>query len=273
MASAATEDESAEARNSYFECNICLDVAKDPVVSLVTLQNFVFARLTFYFSVVIYFAGRVFISGLKRDLTNRSVPFAKPESEEKKWSPFTAEDKVRRKPEQLSKQFCLEANDPRKRDVPPRPQGQRPEPDRRGTGAFGNPFGLGGMQFSFGIGAFPFGFLGLNFGNGIQMPRTHVCIIIIRETDKSRQCLPRTVSGKMSSFNYLRYPVLTKIYNETKKYLFTSFFKAKSTGNRGRRILIKSLPLHWADIHCLDLLVVDCVWSYYHVHITEKDTR
>ena len=50
--------------------------------------------------------------------------------------------------------------------MPPRPSGQRPEPDRRGTGAFGNPFsGNGNFQFSFGIGGFPFGLIGMGFGN------------------------------------------------------------------------------------------------------------
>jgi len=45
--------------------------------------------------------------------------------------------------------------DPRER-VPPRPQGQRTEPDNGNTF---NAFGLGdtGFQMSFGIGAFPFG--------------------------------------------------------------------------------------------------------------------
>ena len=59
-----------------------------------------------------------------------------------------------------------ESSDPRKKDLPPRPSGQRPEPDRRGTGAFGNPFGNGNFQFSFGIGGFPFGFIGAVGGHG-----------------------------------------------------------------------------------------------------------
>ena len=58
-----------------------------------------------------------------------------------------------------------ESTDPRKKDLPPRPSGQRPEPDRRGGGAFGQqfPFGGGNFQFSFGIGGFPFGLF--TFGN------------------------------------------------------------------------------------------------------------
>ena len=73
-------------------------------------------------------------------------------------------------PKQPKKSFCSESSDPRKKDLPPRPSGQRPEPDRRGTGAFGQqfPFGGGGnFQFSFGIGGFPFGLF--TFGNFGQM--------------------------------------------------------------------------------------------------------
>ena len=36
MASTSADDSSSEPpKNTYFECNVCLDVAKDPVVSLV----------------------------------------------------------------------------------------------------------------------------------------------------------------------------------------------------------------------------------------------
>ena len=82
-----------------------------------------------------------------------------------------------------------ESKDPRKKDLPPRPSGQRPEPDRRGTGAFGNPFGNGNFQFSFGIGGFPFGLIG-TFGNqgpnpfGFGQPQTPV-----RPYCKDHKCL------------------------------------------------------------------------------------
>ena len=70
--------------------------------------------------------------------------------------------------------FYSESSDPRKKDLPPRPSGQRPEPDRRGTGAFGQqfPFGGGGnFQFSFGIGGFPFGLFTIgNFGQMTDQP-------------------------------------------------------------------------------------------------------
>lgn len=46
--------------------------------------------------------------------------------------------------------------------MPPRPAGQRPEPEN--NGAFQN-FGFGdGFQLSFGIGAFPFAFFSTTFG-------------------------------------------------------------------------------------------------------------
>jgi E3 ubiquitin-protein ligase RNF5 len=54
--------------------------------------------------------------------------------------------------------------DPRKK-APPRPQGQRTEPEQpQGFQGF---FGDGGFHMSFGIGAFPFGFFTstLNFGD------------------------------------------------------------------------------------------------------------
>lgn len=66
-----------------------------------------------------------------------------------------------------------EQKDPRDKPIPPRPRGQRPEPESNlgpgNNGQFGNLFNAGGFQMSFGIGAFPFGFFATNFnwaGNG-----------------------------------------------------------------------------------------------------------
>ena len=44
--------------------------------------------------------------------------------------------------------------DPREKPIPPRPRGQRPEPESTGggPGQFGNLFNTGGFQMSFGIG-------------------------------------------------------------------------------------------------------------------------
>uniref|UniRef100_A0A8C7DJ75 RING-type E3 ubiquitin transferase n=1 Tax=Oncorhynchus kisutch TaxID=8019 RepID=A0A8C7DJ75_ONCKI len=62
--------------------------------------------------------------------------------------------------------------DPRER-TPPRPQGQRPEPENRG-GFQGFGFGDGGFQMSFGIGAFPFGIFAtaFNINDGRPPPAT-----------------------------------------------------------------------------------------------------
>merc|ERR1719158_194890 len=69
--------------------------------------------------------------------------------------------------------------DPREKVIPPRPRGQRPEPDNTGGGNNLFNFGGGGnngFQMSFGIGAFPFGFFATNMnlgngGNGGAIPR------------------------------------------------------------------------------------------------------
>ncbi|KAG9487353.1 hypothetical protein GDO78_007296 [Eleutherodactylus coqui] len=62
--------------------------------------------------------------------------------------------------------------DPREK-TPPRPQGQRPEPENRG-GFQGFGFGDGGFQMSFGIGAFPFGMFAtaFNINDGRPPPGT-----------------------------------------------------------------------------------------------------
>jgi E3 ubiquitin-protein ligase RNF5 len=58
--------------------------------------------------------------------------------------------------------------DPREK-LPPRPPGQRSEPETQG-GGFGG-FGFdGGFQMSFGIGAFPFGFFTSSFNFGDPRP-------------------------------------------------------------------------------------------------------
>lgn len=58
--------------------------------------------------------------------------------------------------------------DPREK-VPPRPAGQRSEPEP-GSSFQGFGFGDGGFQMSFGIGAFPFGFFTSSFNFGDPRP-------------------------------------------------------------------------------------------------------
>ena len=56
-------------------------------------------------------------------------------------------------------------------NVPPRPAGQRSEPEANvGFPGFG--FGDGGFHMSFGIGAFPFGFFTSTFNMGDARPST-----------------------------------------------------------------------------------------------------
>uniref|UniRef100_A0A3Q2XAJ4 E3 ubiquitin-protein ligase RNF185 n=1 Tax=Hippocampus comes TaxID=109280 RepID=A0A3Q2XAJ4_HIPCM len=106
-------------QDSTFECNICLDTAKDAVISLC---GHLFCRQVC----------PVCKAGISRD---KVIP--------------------------LYGRGSTGQQDPREK-TPPRPQGQRPEPENRG-GFQGFGFGDGGFQMSFGIGAFPFGIFATAF--------------------------------------------------------------------------------------------------------------
>ncbi|KAE8285092.1 E3 ubiquitin-protein ligase RNF185 [Larimichthys crocea] len=112
-------------QDSTFECNICLDTAKDAVISL---------------------CGHLFC-GWRPDPTDKCVQCVKLASAETRLSPYTDGEHRSTRPQ---------------RKNPPRPQGQRPEPENRG-GFQGFGFGDGGFQMSFGIGAFPFGIFATAF--------------------------------------------------------------------------------------------------------------
>ncbi|XP_031549836.1 E3 ubiquitin-protein ligase RNF185-like [Actinia tenebrosa] len=127
-----------EEHNANFECNICLDTAKDAVISL---------------------CGHLFCwPCLHRWLEtrpNKSVcPVCKAGISKDKVIPLFGRGSN-------SKQ------DPREK-MPPRPQARRTEPENNG------PFqGFGeGFQLSFGIGAFPFAFFTSTFANGNQQAQT-----------------------------------------------------------------------------------------------------
>ncbi|XP_020563343.1 E3 ubiquitin-protein ligase RNF185 isoform X4 [Oryzias latipes] len=116
-------------QDSTFECNICLDTAKDAVISL---------------------CGHLFcwpcLHQWLETRPNRQVcPVCKAGISRDKVIPLYGRGSTGQQ-------------DPRER-TPPRPQGQRPEPENRG--GFG--FGDGGFQMSFGIGAFPFGIFATAF--------------------------------------------------------------------------------------------------------------
>uniref|UniRef100_A0A3B5QWZ9 RING-type E3 ubiquitin transferase n=2 Tax=Xiphophorus TaxID=8082 RepID=A0A3B5QWZ9_XIPMA len=110
-------------QDSTFECNICLDTAKD----------------AHHFLLMQWLETR----------PNRQVcPVCKAGISREKVIPLYGRGSTGQQ-------------DPRER-TPPRPQGQRPEPENRG-GFQGFGFGDGGFQMSFGIGAFPFGIFATAF--------------------------------------------------------------------------------------------------------------
>lgn len=141
-ASTAAAEESSSNQEGTFECNICLDTAKDAVVSL---------------------CGHLFCwPCLHRWLEtrpNRQVcPVCKAAISRDKVIPLYGRGG--------SKQ------DPREK-LPPRPAGQRTEPENNTGQSFpGFGFGDGGFHMSFGIGAFPFGIFAssFNFGDGRPAP-------------------------------------------------------------------------------------------------------
>ncbi|KAH8321116.1 hypothetical protein KR067_001481 [Drosophila pandora] len=129
-----TEKERELNDESLYECNICLDTAKDAVVSM---------------------CGHLFCwpclhQWLLTRPNRKLCPVCKASVDKDKVIPLYGRNSMRRE-------------DPRNK-VPPRPAGQRTEPEP--TPGFPG-FGFGdGFHMSFGIGAFPFGFItsSLNFG-------------------------------------------------------------------------------------------------------------
>jgi len=136
--------------NSRFECNICLDVARDAVISM---------------------CGHLFCwpclhQWLDTRPTRQVCPVCKSAISREKVIPLYGRGG--------------DQTDPREK-VPPRPQGQRTEPPQfggfpgfnwGGDGGAAGGGGGGGVQFSFGIGAFPFTMFAstLNFGVGDRRP-------------------------------------------------------------------------------------------------------
>lgn len=115
-----------------FECNICLDVAKDAVISL---------------------CGHLFcwpclLQWLETRPNRQECPVCKAGIDRDKVIP-------------LYGRGSASQEDPRSK-IPKRPSAQRAEPaNRNGFNNFN--FGDGGFQMSFGIGAFPFGLFGTMF--------------------------------------------------------------------------------------------------------------
>lgn len=129
----ANDDGDEEKKDdSVFECNICLDTAKDAVVSM---------------------CGHLFCWPCIHQWMNgyrNTCPVCKSSISKEKVIPLYGRGGSK--------------EDPRK-TVPPRPAGKRTEPEQpQGFQSF---TGDGGFHMSFGIGAFPFGFFTstLNFGD------------------------------------------------------------------------------------------------------------
>lgn len=148
----SAEDEEKERKDSAFECNICLDVASDAVISM---------------------CGHLFCwpclhQWLETRPHHQICPVCKAGISRDKVVPLYGRGNS-------------DPKDPREKPIPPRPRGQRSEPETSGGGqpgfwGIGN--GAGGFQMSFGIGAFPFGIFATNFniggdgtlGGGQQVP-------------------------------------------------------------------------------------------------------
>uniref|UniRef100_A0A3B3DBG2 RING-type E3 ubiquitin transferase n=1 Tax=Oryzias melastigma TaxID=30732 RepID=A0A3B3DBG2_ORYME len=111
----------SERDRATFECNICLDTARDAVISM---------------------CGHLFWYDTKTFPSRQQCPVCKAGISREKVIP-------------LYGRGSSSQEDPRLK-TPPRPQGQRTEPESRG-GMFQG-FGDTGFHMSFGIGAFPFGF-------------------------------------------------------------------------------------------------------------------
>ncbi|XP_009860541.2 E3 ubiquitin-protein ligase RNF185-like [Ciona intestinalis] len=137
----ATKDSESSSASQY-ECNICLDTARDAVIS---------------------YCGHLFCwPCLNQWLETR------PNRQE---CPVCKAGIGRDKVVPLYGRGSSSTTDPRNKELPPRPQAQRPEPETRYNGFNGMNFGDGGFQMSFGIGAFPFGVFGSVFNVADGRPR------------------------------------------------------------------------------------------------------
>ncbi|KAG5677380.1 hypothetical protein PVAND_007144 [Polypedilum vanderplanki] len=129
------EDDEDKRDDSMFVCNICLDIAKDSVIT---------------------FCGHLYcwpcINCWLETKRPQLCPVCKAAISRNQVIPLYGRN-------------SNSQQDPRSKKIPPRPQGQRTEPDNnQGFQGFQN-FGDGGFHLSFGIGAFPFGFFASSFNS------------------------------------------------------------------------------------------------------------
>jgi E3 ubiquitin-protein ligase RNF5 len=135
-----TENGESDGANSAYECNICLDTARDAVISM---------------------CGHLFCwpclhKWIEAKPNNQTCPVCKSAISKEKVIPLYGRNTA-----------GGDNKDPREK-VPPRPQGQRSEPNRNNLLGVG----LENLQISFGIGAFPFSFFAstFNFNNDHRIP-------------------------------------------------------------------------------------------------------
>ncbi|ELK18685.1 RING finger protein 185 [Pteropus alecto] len=145
-------------QDSTFECNICLDTAKDAVISL--------CGHLFWHRLGKTEQGLAFTTGCEQSLRADCLQQERPTlwletRPNRQVCPVCKAGISRDKVIPLYGRGSTGQQDPREK-TPPRPQGQRPEPENRG-GFQGFGFGDGGFQMSFGIGAFPFGIFATAF--------------------------------------------------------------------------------------------------------------
>lgn len=156
-----SDDDSEEKKDdSMFVCNICLDIAKDAVVSMCG-HLYCWPCLSELLSV---FTNLTFIN--KRNLLDtwletrparQLCPVCKAAISKEKVIPLYGRNSEKQQ-------------DPRSK-VPPRPAGQRTEADpAQGFQGFQSFGGDGGFHLSFGIGAFPFGFFASSFNFNDMRP-------------------------------------------------------------------------------------------------------
>lgn len=165
--SGAQPDGSDGGSDSTYECTICLETAKDAVVSL---------------------CGHLFCwpclhQWLETRPQRQMCPVCKAAISKEKVIPLYGRDSKNQQDPRLVGIYSSASSFPgrlmsfvlfRRTKAPPRPTAQRTEPESSNFHGFGFPEG-GGFHMSFGIGAFPFGFFTstFNFGNEARPARKY----------------------------------------------------------------------------------------------------
>lgn len=155
-------DDEEKKDDSMFVCNICLDIAKDAVVSMcghLYCWPCLSKNLISFFKMnsTLIKVSIILDTWLETRPTKTVCPVCKAAISKEKVIPLYGRNSDKQE-------------DPRSK-IPPRPQGQRTEPDpSQGFQGFQSFGGDGGFHLSFGIGAFPFGFFASSFNFNDMRP-------------------------------------------------------------------------------------------------------